>query len=311
MEIDREADQIETHLSSYCPECGKDLSNQAEILLEERWSIDIPPIQPQLTQHRIVGKHCTCGCLAKGRAPSHVKGFVSYGSNLKAMVGYLNTEHHIPYKRLCEILKDLFNLTISEGTVHNLLQSIKSSSTAMYQQIRQRIESSPVVGADETGMNINGILHWNWSFQTDKLTYIYSDKSRGKVAIDKHFPNGLPNSYLVTDRHSSYFNMDVKGHQICIAHLLRELTCLHELEPKASWPDDMKKLLQEAIHKRKTEEWHLIDRQTIMQKFEELLFCCTKQLNEAIGILQKSLIKHRENVFRFLFNPKFQLRSIS
>lgn len=41
----------------------------------------IPPIQPQLTQHRIVGKHCTCGCLAKGQAPSHVKGFVSYGSN--------------------------------------------------------------------------------------------------------------------------------------------------------------------------------------------------------------------------------------
>jgi transposase-like protein len=272
--------------------------------MEEKWSIDIPPVVPQLTHHRIIGKYCSCGCLAKGQAPSHVKGFVSYGSNLKAMVAYLNTEHHIPYKRLCEIVKNLFNLSISEGTIHNLLQSMKSSSTDMYQQIRQRIESGSVVGADETGTNINGKLHWYWSFQTDNLTYVYPDKSRGKVAIDKHFPNGLPNSYLVTDRHSSYFKMDVKGHQICLAHLLRELTYLHELEPKAFWPEQMKKLLQEAIHKRKTREWHLIDRQAIIQKFEELLFCCTEHLNKAIGVLQKSLIKHRENVFRFLFNPK-------
>lgn len=60
------------------------------------------------------------------------------------------------------------------------------------------------------------------------------DKSRGKGAIDKHFPNGLPNSRLITDRHSSCFKMDVKGHQICLAHLLRELTYLHGLEPQAS-----------------------------------------------------------------------------
>jgi hypothetical protein len=220
------------------------------------------------------------------------------------MAGYLNTEHHIPYKRLCEILEDLFNLHISEGTVHNLWQSIKSSSAGIYQQIRQRIESCSVVGADETGANINGKLHGHRSFQTDSLTYIYPDQSGGKAAIDKHFPNGLPNPYPVTDRHSSYFNMDVKGHQICIAHLLRELTYLQELVPQASWPEKMKKLLQEAIHKRKTREWHLIDRQAIIEKFEELLFCCTKHLNRAIGILQNSLIKHRENVFSFLFNPQ-------
>ena len=55
---------------------------------------------------------------------------------------------------------------------------------------------------------------------TPKLTYIYSDQSRGKLAIDKHFENGLPNSILVTDRHSSYFNLNVAGHQLCLAHVL-------------------------------------------------------------------------------------------
>lgn len=85
--------------------------------------------------------------------------------------------------------------------------------------IRAGIEKSEVVGADETGAKINGQQHWIWTFQTDALTYMAVDKGRGKAVIDKHFPQGLPQSILVTDRHSSYFKMDVKDHQICIAHL--------------------------------------------------------------------------------------------
>ena len=133
--------------------------------------------------------------MVKSQAPGSVKGFVSCGNNLKALVSYLNTEHHIPYKRLCEILRDVFDLSLSEGSIYNMLRSVQSAGATLYEQIRSRIESSPVVGADETGVNINGKQHWQWSFQTDKLTYIYPDACRGKAAIDKHFPNGL-STYL-------------------------------------------------------------------------------------------------------------------
>ena len=304
LEFSRESDRIENHVPAYCPECGKDLNNTEALLLEERWSIDIPPVAPETILHRIHGKQCGCGCMVKAQAPESVKGFVSYGSNLKALVSYLNTEHHIPYRRLCEILRDVFDLSLSEGSIHNMLESVKSSGAILYEQIRSRIESSPVVGADETGLNINGKQHWQWSFQTENLTYVYPDASRGKAAIDNHFPNGLPNSWLVTDRHSSYFNMNVKGHQICLAHLLRELTYLEELEPKEPWPKAMMKLFREAIHNRKTIQWEKIDRDSILKRFDELLYGGLKCVNKDIENLKKSLIKHRDNVFRFLFNPK-------
>jgi len=171
------------------------LNKEAALLTEERWSIDIPPIVPLTTLHRIYLKQCSCGCMVKSQAPGSVKGFVSCGNNLKALVSYLNTEHHIPYKRLCEILRDVFDLSLSEGSIYNMLRSVQSAGATLYEQIRSRIESSPVVGADETGVNINGKQHWQWSFQTDKLTYIYPDACRGKAAIDKHFPNGL-STYL-------------------------------------------------------------------------------------------------------------------
>jgi len=304
LEISGEADNTVDYVPDYCPECGRDLRKEETLFSEERWSIDLPPVMPSTTLHRIFRRQCSCGCLVNAQPPASVKGFVSYGSNIKALVGYLNTEQHIPYKRLCEILRDVFNLHLSEGSIHNLLESLKTSGMAMYEQIRSRIESSPVVGADETGLNINGKQHWQWAFQTENLTYVYPDASRGKAAIDKHFPNGLPSSWLVTDRHHSYFKMNVKGHQICLAHLLRELIYLQELEPKEPWPKKMMTLLREAIHKKKTVQWEKIDRESILKRFDELLYGRLRCVNHDIETLKKSLIKHRDNVFRFLFHPK-------
>lgn len=304
LEFSMQPDQRVDHIPSYCPDCGKDLHDAASLLLEERWIIDIPPVIPETTLHRIYGKQCACGCMVHSQAPSFVKGYVSYGSNLKALVSYLNTEQHIPYKRLSEILRDVFNLPVSEGSIYNMLESVKSAGSELYEQIRRRIESSPVVGADETGLNINGKQHWQWSFQTENLTYVYPDASRGKAAIDKHFPDGLPQSWLVTDRHSSYFIMNVRGHQICLAHLLRELVYLEELEPEEPWPKEMMKLMREAIHKRKTVQWEKIDRNNILERFDNLLYGTLKCVNREMENLKKSLIKHRDSVFRFLFNPK-------
>jgi transposase len=85
---------------------------------------------------------------------------------------------------------------------------------------------------------------------------------------------------------------------------LRELTYLKELQPEADWPEQMRLLLQEAIYKRRRNPWHLIDRKSILDKFEKLLFCPIEHLKQEVQNLQKGLIKHRDNVFRFLYNPK-------
>ena len=69
-------------------------------------------------------------------------------------------------------------------------------------------------------------------FQNEALTYVFHMKSRGMKAIDTKFPNGLPNSTLVTDRHHSYFIMNAKEHQICLAHLLRNAEYLNELDTR-------------------------------------------------------------------------------
>lgn len=75
----------------------------------------------------------------------------------------------------------------------------KNSDNA-YREIRDSVEEAEVIGADETGLYAGGEHHWGWVFQNLKLTYLFQDKSRGKVATKKHFPNDLPKMKLVTDR---------------------------------------------------------------------------------------------------------------
>ena len=54
----------------------------------------------------------------------------------------------------------------------------------------------------------------------------------------------------VTDRHSAYFAIDFLNNQICLAHLLRNLEYLNDIDKKQTWAKDVQTLLREAIHLR-------------------------------------------------------------
>jgi len=305
LEMANEPDSVVEHQPYFCTRCGNELSDVEGEVVEIRQVFDIPiPVRPLVAEHQLIGKKCSCGHCNKIDFPKEVRSRVSYGANIRALVTYLNCNQYVPYNRLTEVLKDCFGVQLSQGTVKNILDDAAAKSLSAYHEIRNRVEQSKVVGADETGEDINGELHWEWVFQTPKLTYIYSDKSRGKSAVDKHFENGLPNSILVTDRHSSYFNMSVADHQLCLAHVLRNLIFLTELDENQSWSTQLSELIREAIHKRKTEVWEEIDRNSIIDRFNKLLETCTDNLHQNIIALIKSLRKYKEHVFKFLFNPE-------
>jgi transposase-like protein len=94
---------------------------------------------------------------------------------------------------------DVFGLPVSSGSLVNMVRRFRDKAKSLYEIIRERIAQSPVVGADETGVNIGGKNHWAWTFQTPEATFISIDASRSKKAVDKCFSNGFPKSTLVHD----------------------------------------------------------------------------------------------------------------
>ena len=299
------ADCSLVHTPAYCKVCGASLADVKGDPAETRQSVDIPlPVCPVTTNHVVEEKRCACGACCRGEFPSHVKPGVSYGVNVHAVVAYLSVVQHVPFKRLQSLLKDLYGIELSQGTISNILNRMKKRASSAYEEIRGRIESSPVVGADETGEYLDGGLHWMWVFQNEVATYIFQDPSRGKKAIDKHFPDGLPSSVLVTDRHSSYFNMQVEDHQLCLAHLLRELNYLCEVDTGQGWPPALLELLRESIHLHKSGDVGTNDQERIEKRLEELLSEDLSRLDKKFLNLQKSLVRHKEHILNFLRDPR-------
>jgi hypothetical protein len=61
LEMTDTPDEIIEHRACFCPECGKDLSDQPFELCGKRQVIDIPTIKQIVTEHRVYCCKCTCG----------------------------------------------------------------------------------------------------------------------------------------------------------------------------------------------------------------------------------------------------------
>lgn len=302
LETSASPDFIEEHKSHYCECCGISLEEAQCICTGVSQVIDIPLPRPQVKEHRSFHVTCSCGHINKSSLPKECSKRISYGKTIQSLVAFLSHVQCVSFERICEILKEIFSLPVSEGTVRNMLVKIGNKSKSVCEEIRRRITESAVVGADETGQYVNSVLNWSWIFQSDKLTYVYQDKSRGMKAINKHFPEGLPDSILVTDRHGSYFNMNVKNHQVCMAHLLRNIQYLSELDPTQNWSTRVSTLFKEAIHIRKTVSFEAISVDSIKERLDRLLNENLTHLHEDFQKFKNGLFKCKDYLFTFLQN---------
>lgn len=299
-------DNVEDHHPDTCAFCGRDLSDIPAEFTGKRQIIDIPPIVPIITEHRIYRKACTCGRCNQSVYPDGVHSTVCYGENLTALTAYFHSRQYIPYDRMGEMFKDIFGVYVSKGALVNLVQSFAHKAGFVYEEIRCRILRSSVVGADETGVCVAGKNHWAWTFQDESLTYITVDSSRGKAAVKRIFKDGLPRSVLVHDCWKPYFGTPAQAHQICTAHLLRELKYLQKLYPDDEWPATFKKLLKDALQlKRELIRGDYLrpirEREMLEQRLDELLNRDMNPKDEKMVAFKNRMIRCRQYLFLFLY----------
>jgi transposase len=291
-----------------CPQCGKFHNNEQGHVIGKRQVIDIPVIKAIVTEHQIFQTTCNCGYIGSGYFPVAVSAPVQYGNNLVALTAYLSTRQYVPYFRLSELIASITNVSMSQGTIFNLLNRAANMLLPVYKAIKLEVENAVTVGGDETGSKVKSKNYWAWTWQTLFATYIVITKSRGFITIKNIFPNGFPNATYVSDSLSAQLKTFASRHQLCLAHLLRELNYFVELY-NHSWALDMKNLLKRAIILKNTmtpEQYALPleERNKILAEFEALV---KKPLPEGVPKMlpfQKRLQKRHNQIFTFLFFPE-------
>ena len=287
-----------------CQGCGKDLSGIEGTVHGKEQVADIPPIAPVVTQYNQIEILCSCGTKNIGVLPHGASGVIRIGETIRSFVSYLNAEHHMPYDRLTILFADLFNMTVSEGTIAAILSEAGEKGTPLYQTIKGMVNTTSYRGSDETGVRVNGKTWWEWVWQNTKASYYVIDSSRGYGVVEKTMPEEYQGVH-VADCWCAQNNTKAKYHQLCHEHLKRDLDFLVQTS-KSRWAYQMYCFIGKC-RKARDALWKLPE--TIRKlgitmyhrKLDSLLQVLVTTKNEKT--LLKRFLTHRDKILTFLDYP--------
>jgi hypothetical protein len=217
--------------------------------------VEIPLVTARVIQHDRHAVACGCGRahLAPVPAGAGAPGTVTYGPNLQAWCVYLMAAHHVPVHRCAELIETLTGAKPSPGFVHGLLARAAAAIGPATMLIRSLVIAAPAVCCDETpvraGPGPAWRKHWLLTAATPLLTY-YTLAPDRSVASFAQFVLPDAAGVVVHDRYLGYDHprTGIRAHQLCCAHLLRDLEDAAQTYPDATWPAQLTTALQHLIH---------------------------------------------------------------
>ena len=238
---------IEHRADSRCSACLREMTDHQ--VIETRQVFELPKLTIRTIAHRQWRSTCTCGASHLGVWPQELNALAQYGSSIKAMAVHLNQHHLVPLARTAALMQDLYGARLSQASIQSFAQDAAQSLQATVAAIGQAVQKADIVHADETGIRVNGKLHWLHCAVTNTLTWLAPHAKRGTQAFEAlGLLQGIQ-GVLVHDGLASYKGLECT-HSLCNAHHIRELVYIHEQEGEKiwdPWAQEMIDLLLQAL----------------------------------------------------------------
>jgi transposase len=242
---------------------------------EARQEIDIT-ISRFVTEYRAEVLEDSQGHRFTATFPEALKQPVQYGNNIKAHSVYMSQFQLVPVDRVRDHFADQIGVPVSAGSICNFNLQAYNGLARFEDWTKQQLIASPVMHADETGINIGGKRRWLHNVSSTSLTPLYPHEKRGREAMDMFGVIPSFQGVLCHDNWKPYCLYDCL-HSLCTAHHLRELerafeqdqqqwakamqTCLLDInaavddsggvlnvEDAKRWGEHYRKLLSDAEH---------------------------------------------------------------
>ena len=214
--------------SSQC-ECGGEIGIIAPRVHQK---IDIPEINPHVTDYYLQRGRCkVCNKRKSSSLPANITPDL-FGPRIKTAIASLTGFYKNSKREVESILKDLFNVSISVGTVSNNEARVAAKCNETYEDIELDLSYSKLVHMDETSHYNKGKLGWCWGFFSEDASLIKLEKSRGTKVLENSI-FGPQGSVVVTDRYAAYNYFDAGIRQLCWS--LEILRAQQASRSQASW----------------------------------------------------------------------------
>ena len=235
---------IEHKGAEVCATCQSALVHHE--VIQKRQVFDLPPLRLQVIEHHLMRAHCSCGAVHVGAWPQGVTSAVQYGAGVKALAVHLSQQHLVPLARVCALMQDAFGVSLSQASLASFNAQAAQALAPTVAAIGQAVKTQAVVHADESGIRVEGKLHWLHCLVSQQLSWLGQHARRGAQAFEALGLLAGVRGTLVHDGLASYKELQCT-HSLCNAHHLRELVFVHEQEhPFDGWAQEMIDLLVRA-----------------------------------------------------------------
>ena len=190
--------------------------------------------------------------------PEGVTKAVQYGTGLKSHSVYMSQYQLVPYNRIQDHFVDQLNIPVSEGSIFNFNKEAFQLLADFEAWAKDKLASSDLAHADETGINIGGKRHWLHCVSNDYWTLYSPHKKRGTDAMNDMGILPKFQGVLCHDHWKPYYKFDCI-HALCNAHHLRELARASEQDSQ-QWAQNIKNLL-ETINRKVNDAGGALDAQ--------------------------------------------------
>ncbi len=200
-----------------CPNCGGRLTKKKST--RKRIIIEMPLPSPETVEHELALYYCKdCGEQVSANV-SNALPKMKFDINTVVFMSYLNIALNLPMQGIADLLRDIFHISISKGTVSNTLAMLRNYLGDYYLELEKKVKSTKVRYKDETSVRYNGKTFWMWVASTGKGILYRIDNSRGsRVAKEMGSRRGID----VCDGARMYDKLLTKL-QRCWAHVFRRL----------------------------------------------------------------------------------------
>ncbi|MFV2013462.1 MULTISPECIES: IS66 family transposase [unclassified Micromonospora] len=241
--------------------CGADLTAGRDLGVVDRYQQhEIPLVAVRVTQYDQHAVACRCGIVHTAARPEGSRsGPVGYGPNPQAWCVYLMMVHHVPAWRCRQLVESLTGTAPSVGFVHGMLTRAAVLLDEADKRIRALLTAAYVVCADETPLRVGPAaapagrkkaVRYLLVACTRWVTHYLvgsRDLDTFKAMVTADMAAG---SVIVHDRYQNYDAEPFAHllHQLCCAHLLRDLAGAGEVYPGEHWPAQIADALRGLIH---------------------------------------------------------------
>ena len=180
------------------------------------------PVKKTVRKHIVEKAYCS-DCKRWQTAIPLPTAPVVFGSSIQKYIFYLNTLCRLSFSQIQELLKDVYQMHISQGEIVKILERESINLRPFYEQLKVKIRGEPGVCLDETGWKllIDGSKSYSWVMSgiESQENVLLIGESRGGGNVEKLIGTDY-DGFVVSDDFGAYRKLD--KHQLCFAHPIRK-----------------------------------------------------------------------------------------